>query len=139
MTTLIDTSAWSLAIRRNPEHLSPGQQNVVQEIEDLIALGQTRIIGPIRQELLSGIGIAEEYERLRARLRIFSDEPLSTEDYEQAAVVSNRCRQVGIAESHIDSLICAAALRRDWTVLTTDLDFARYADVVSIRVELRGV
>ena len=139
MTSLIDTSAWSLALRRNPAHLSPAQQDVVVEIENLIAMGQAMIIGPVRQELLSGIRNDEEFESLRSRLTIFPDQPLSTEDYEEAARVSNRCRSRGIAESHFDSLICATALRRDWSVLTTDRDFSRYADVVPIRLAFRPV
>lgn len=137
MTTLVDTSAWSLALRRTPDRLSSTQQIVVKEIEDLIARGQARMIGPIRQELLSGIRNEEEFERLRSLLGMFSDEPLLTDDYEEAAFISNRCRRVGIAESHIDSLICAAALRRDWAVLTTDHDFERYAIVVPLRLEFR--
>ena len=68
---------------------------------------------------------------------MFSDEPLLTEDFEEAAFISNRCRRVGIAESHFDSLICSAVMRRDWAVLTTDPDFQRYAIVVPLRLEFR--
>jgi predicted nucleic acid-binding protein len=48
--------------------------------------------------------------------------------------MNNRCRAEGIAGSAIDFLICAAAHRRGWTILTTDRDFQNYASVVPLRL-----
>jgi predicted nucleic acid-binding protein len=67
-------------------------------------------------------------------LRAFPDEPLTTEDYEEAARANNRCRRAGVAGSAIDFLLCAAALRRRWAILTTDRDFKRYSKHLTIRL-----
>jgi len=48
--------------------------------------------------------------------------------------MNNRCRARGIAGSAIDFLICAAAHRRGWTILTTDRDFQNYASVLPLRL-----
>ena len=53
-------------------------------------------------------------------------------DYEEAAQLNNQCRARGIAGSAIDLLICAAAIRRNWQVFTTDRDLVRYATVLPL-------
>jgi predicted nucleic acid-binding protein len=99
---------------------------------ELIRDGRTRLIGPIRQELLSSIRDSVQFERLRSYLRFFPDPPLDTADYEQAAQCSNLCRSRGIAGSEVDFLICSVALARKWTIYTTDADFKRYAKAIPI-------
>lgn len=98
-----------------------------KELAELIREGRAQLIGPIRQELLSGIRDESQFERLRERLRAFDDEPLVSEDYEEAALISNGCRTAGIAGSAVDFLVCAVALRRGWQVFTTDEGFPKYA------------
>jgi len=92
------------------------------------------IIGPIRQEILSGIASKDLYERLRLELRTLDDEPLTTSDFELAARLYNQCRSAGIAGSDIDLLICAVAMERNWAIFTTDRDFDRYAEVVGVQL-----
>ena len=53
---------------------------------------QVVLIGPICQELLSGIRFEEQFSKLQDRLRAFPDMLLRTEDYELAARCFNRCR-----------------------------------------------
>ena len=65
-------------------------------------------------------------------LRVYDDEPLTSEDYESAAEIGNTCRAAGISGSAIDFLICAVTQRRGLSIFTTDRDFARYAAVVSL-------
>lgn len=92
------------------------------------------MIGPIRQELLSGIRRSAQFELLRDRLRAFPDHPLQTEDHETAAELTNRCLGLGISGSGVDLLLCAVALRRGWTIFTTDSDFDRYARATGVKV-----
>ena len=92
------------------------------------------LIGPIRQELLSGIRGEPEYDQLSAHMRAFHDDALTTQDFELAARLSNRCRAAGVSGSVVDFLICAVALDRGWSIFTADADFERYASVVSIRL-----
>ncbi len=88
---------------------------------------RSEILGPVRQELLSGIRDEAQFEKLRRYLRAFDDVILRTDDYEEAARLSNRCRAAGVIGSSVDFLICAVALRRGWQIFTTDRDFGRYA------------
>src|SRR5664279_1565447 len=133
MNTLVDTSVWSLALRRQPKDLTAAEQSMVGELVDLTREGRVRIIGLIRQELLSGIRTAAQYEKLRVALRAFPDEPIDTPDYETAAGASNACRAKGVTASVVDALICQTALSRRWSILTTDPDFTSYAKVLPIK------
>ena len=125
MRVLIDTSVWSLALRRKaPSH------EAVDTLRRLIATGRAAIIGPVRQEVLSGIREPHAFERLRDHLASFPDESIATADYEQAAAYFNECRARGLQGSNTDFLICAVCVRHRMPLLTTDIDFARFADVI---------
>jgi hypothetical protein len=132
MNTLVDTSVWSLALRRLPRDLSAAEHAVVVELADLAREGRARIIGLIRQELLSGVRIPAQYARLRSALRAFPDEPLTTSDYEAAAQASSTCQSRGITASVVDALICQISLSRQWSIYTTDPDFKNYAKALPI-------
>jgi len=134
MKVLVDTSVWSLALRRSPDDLNEKQAGLRRALTDLIADDRIVMIGPIRQELLSGVREGSVFNRLRERLRDFDDAPLTTEDFEVAAQAHNACRKAGVAGSTIDFLICAAAQQRQIAVFTTDKDFERYASVLPIRL-----
>jgi predicted nucleic acid-binding protein len=134
MTVLVDTPVWSLALRRRPENLSPPEQHLTQALAELIREGRVQMLGPIRQELLSGLREEAQFRKLRDYLRAFPENPLELSDYEDAARMNNRCRAHGIAGSAVDFLICAAAHRRGWTIFTTDQDFQNYASVLSLRL-----
>lgn len=134
MNTLVDTSVWSLALRRRPQDLSAAERSIVAELTEIIQEGRARIIGPVRQELLSGIKHPAQYEKLRLALRAFPDEPIDIADYESAAKAGNDCRAKGIVVSTIDILICATALARQWSIFTTDPDFQNYAGVLPIKL-----
>src|SRR6478752_3726853 len=134
MNVLVDTSIWSLAFRRKPTDLNPIEQSLVQELRDLIQEGRAQLWGPVRQEVLSGIRNQDQFEKLRLLLRPFRDEPLELEDYEAAAIASNRCRAQGVAMSTVDALLCAAAVRKDLVILTTDLDFKAYSRVLPLKL-----
>ncbi len=134
MNTLVDTSVWSFALRRKLTDLSDAERALVTELSELAKEGRVRIIGPVRQELLSGIKTDAQYEKLMVALRVFPDEPLQTQDYESAAKASNACRAKGVVVSPVDVLICAAALAREWSIFTTDPDFRNYARILPIRL-----
>jgi predicted nucleic acid-binding protein len=134
MNVLIDTSVWSLALRRKNESLSTNERFLVAELSELIREGRARMIGLVRQELLSGIKATEQYEKLRLHLRSFPDEVVDTSDYEEAAKAGNRCRAKGVVVSIVDILLCAVASKRLWTIFTTDPDFSNYAKVLPLRI-----
>jgi predicted nucleic acid-binding protein len=130
MNVLVDTSVWSLAFRRNARRGTPTEE----ELRELIGEGRVLMLGAIRQELLSGIRIAEQFKKLRERLRAFPDIPLNEADYEEAASCFNRCRSRGVQGSNTDFLMCAVALRRSAAILTTDGDFPRFANILQVKL-----
>ena len=129
MDVLVDTSIWSLAFRRKAAPLVPPE---VLELKQLILECRARIIGPVRQELLSGIADREQYESLKVRLRAFPDVPMETGHFERAAEMFNQCRKAGIQGVHIDFIICAVAKEYGIPVFTSDRDFDHYDRVLGI-------
>jgi predicted nucleic acid-binding protein len=124
---LVDTSVWSQALRRQKqETVSNTSLQVVQRLGSLIEDGRVAMLGPIRQELLSGIKTQAQFESLRHILSAFPDEKLDAEDYEMAANSFNACRQLGIQGSNTDFLICAVSLAKKWPIFSLDKDFERY-------------
>jgi predicted nucleic acid-binding protein len=127
---LVDTSVWSLVLRRRVPSRSDA---FADALERLIVTYRVVMIGAIRQEILSGIRTHEQYERLRERLRAFPDLRLHSQDYELAAEFFNECRGRGVQGSNTDFLICAAAMRRDSSVFSADRDFEAYERVLQLK------
>jgi predicted nucleic acid-binding protein len=131
MKVLVDTCIWSLAFRRR-SRTQDSDAKLVRELEELIRENRAQLIGPVRQELLSGISAPAQYESLRRQLRAFADEPLRLKDFEKAAHVANECRRKGVVSASVDALLCAVAMERSWSVFTSDADFGRYSGVVRL-------
>jgi len=131
---LVDTPVWSLALRRKAEDLSPAEGRTIRMLRQIVDEGRAELLGPVRQELLSGLREESQFRRLRDYLRAFPDAPVGTQDYEEAARASNQCRKARIATSPVDMLLCAVALDHDWEILTTDRDFSRYQSALKIRL-----
>jgi predicted nucleic acid-binding protein len=125
MKVLIDTPIWSLALRRK-KTLSRGERVLIAELNELINEVRVALIGPIRQELLSGISNDEQFRILKERLRPFEDLPLTQADYERAAEFYNVCRKAGIQGSQVDFLICSVSVGNEVPIFTTDKDFLYY-------------
>jgi len=134
LNALVDTSVWSLSLRRRPGDLNHVERSTVGELTELIAEGRVRLIGLIRQEVLSGIRNPSQFEKLRAFLRPFPDVAIDTSDYEAAAQASNQCMSRGVIVSIVDALICAVALSRNCTIFTTDTDFQKHAEILPIKL-----
>ncbi len=134
MNVLVDTSVWSLAYRRAPTTLNPQQLTLLNALGELASDGRAQLLGIVRQEILSGLREASQFERLRKLLQAFPDVHLETEDYEEAARITNICRAKGVTGSIVDYLICATAVRRDWFIFTLDNDFDGYAKHLPVRL-----
>lgn len=120
---LVDTCVWSLALRSR----APKETSIANQLTQLIDDNQVRIVGPIRQELLSGYTDKNRFDRLRQKLIYFPNEPILDDDYESAAEYSNFCRSKGIQGCHTDYLICAVSIRARFQIYTTDKDFQHYS------------
>ena len=91
------------------------------------------IIGPIRQEILSGYSDLRKFRTIKEKLSYFENTPILDTDYELAAEFSNKCRKKGIQGSHIDFLICGVANRTDMPIFTNDSDFMHYRKTIPIK------
>jgi predicted nucleic acid-binding protein len=131
---LVDTPVWSLALRRHTGNLNPDENKLKQTLTELIREGRIMMIGPVRQELLSGLREDSQFNRLRDDLRPFKDEAIHTDDYENAARMSNLCSSRGVASSSVDMLICAIAGRSRSSIFTTDRDYLLYSKVLPIHL-----
>jgi predicted nucleic acid-binding protein len=131
---LIDTSVWSLALRREKKHLSQSDRDLTEEWARLVREGLARLIGPVRQELLSGVRHEADFVALLRHLSSFDDISILSSDYVEAARFFNTCRRHGIAGTPVDLLICAVAARNNLAIFTTDRDFDGYARHLPIRL-----
>jgi predicted nucleic acid-binding protein len=123
MKVLVDTSVWSLALRRG----GGTEAGPARELRNLIADNRVQMIGSIRQEILSGVRAEGQFKELGTRLSAFPDLDLTAEDHVTAARFFNLCRAKGIQGSNTDFLICAVAVRHRLAIFTTDKDFELYA------------
>lgn len=135
MKVLVDTSVWSLALRRpHGAALGEPQRKAVSTLSDLVQDGRAVLLGAIRQELLSGIKLQTQFDALQSALAAFDDVPLGMQDYTHAAQFFNLCRANGVQGSNTDFLICAAAVNHDVPIFTLDQDFENYKKWLPIRL-----
>jgi predicted nucleic acid-binding protein len=130
LKVLVDTSIWSEVLRRQE---SPNEL-ILRELESLIRDFLVQLIGPIRQEILSGIKSVKQFEKLKDYLRSFPDYQIQSEDFELAAQFFNQCRSKGIQGSNTDFLICAIAVNNNWQVFTTDQDFLHFQQIIPVQL-----
>ncbi|MEM7383643.1 MAG: PIN domain-containing protein [Verrucomicrobiota bacterium] len=130
MRVIVDTSVWSLALRRPNPKVTPETKS----LSDLILEGRVVLLGAIRQEILSGVRYPEQFERLRLALEPFPDEPIGTSDYVDAAELCNDCLASGVLTGNADCFIAAVAISRGMEVLTTDKDFVHMSGVVPVEL-----
>ena len=126
MKLLVDTSVWSLALRRkDAASLNTDEQKLKAELVQAVHDGRVAMLGLIRQELLSGIKEKAQFDKVKAALDPYLDEPISTADHEYAARIYNERRTQGVEAGTVDILICALAVRRGWEVLSGDSGLSR--------------
>lgn len=131
MTLLVDTSVWSLALRRDAEATEPE----VQELKEALFGAEVVVTtGLVLQELLQGFSGAKAQTRI---IEHFAALPLlqpDRDDHIGAAALRNACRQSGVQLGTIDALLAQLAIRHDLTLLTTDKDFTHAAKYCPLRV-----
>ena len=132
MKIIVDTCIWLIALRRkNVEH-----NPYIDELRNLIEEIRVQLIGPIRQELLSGIKSKKQFDLVKLHLEAFGDSELEAEDYELAAEYFNAARKKGIQGSNTDFLICAISSQRKMPILTTDKNFTNFQSVFPVSLHV---
>lgn len=134
MNVLVDTSIWSLALRRRAEHRNARETAQVEALNAAIERGSVKVLGIVRQELLSGIKTRQQFENLRQLMDAFPDAEIAAEDYIEAARLGNACYAKGVTPSVVDMLLCAVASRQGWKIFTTDPDFERYSRIIDLKL-----
>jgi predicted nucleic acid-binding protein len=119
-----------LALRRGTSQ----DTSILVEFESLISDFRVQLVGPIRQELLSGIKSDEQFNKLKLYLSSFPDYQIQTEDFVLAAQFFNQCRNKGIQGSNTDFLICAIAVNNNWQIYTSDQDFTHFQKIIPIQL-----
>lgn len=130
MKVLVDTPIWSYALRSKNNNYPTEIDTLSSLIRDQRAL----IIGPIRQEILSGYSDLRKFRIIKEKLSYFVNTPILDTDYELAAELSNKCRKKGVQGSHIDFLICAVAKRIAIPIFTNDKDFEHYQNIIAVKL-----
>jgi predicted nucleic acid-binding protein len=131
LSLFVDTSVWSLALRRDSLSSSTEVRTLVRAIET----GETILTtGLVLQELLQGFSGPKAREQILDR---FSAIPLlapDRDDHIEAAELRNRCRRAGIQVGTIDALLAELCIRHELTMLTTDNDFTHIANHCALKV-----
>ena len=131
MKVMVDSCAWSLLLRRRKKAaISNNEEVILSSLVEAIQEGRVAIIGPIRQEVLSGIQDLIQFEKLRSALELFPDEELQATHHEEAARLFNLCRSRGVECGSTDILICAVASERQYGILTYDRGLKRCMEVL---------
>lgn len=131
MKWLVDTGVWTLALRRrNATRLNAEEERLLSELTDAIQVSNAAIIGPIRQEILSGIRDRAQFKKTQGLLEPFADEALDHSDFVEAARLFNLCRDHGVHCGPVDILICAVAARLNYNILTNDSGLTRCIEVL---------
>ena len=130
MKVIVDTSIWSLVLRRRRST----EPAITAELQELITDYRVQMLGPIRQEILSGISDNSLFKSVLEHLDAFRDLPIESEDCVRAASFHNRCRAKGVQGSNTDFLICALAARAGYAIYTADQDFLSFAKHLPIRL-----
>ena len=131
MDLFVDTSVWSLALRRDVTSSEPAIERLRQALETGEGVFTT---GLVLQELLQGFHGPKAHAAIVER---FSALPLlvpDRADHVEAADLRNACRRRGVQVGTIDALLAQLCRRHDLVMLTTDRDFELMAPHVDLRL-----
>jgi predicted nucleic acid-binding protein len=131
VTLLVDTSVWSLALRRDVEVAEPEVLALQEALEGAEVIVTT---GFVLQELLQGFAGPKARQQLIER---FASLPLlqpDRDDHIGAADLRNTCRRAGVQLGTIDALLAQLCIRHQITLLSSDNDFKHAARHCPLRV-----
>ena len=131
MKVLVDTSVWSLSLRKG----GPNDHTAVRKLARLLEEDQELFLtGVILQEILQAFRAETTFRRVERHLRPFPLLSLDRQGFVEAAGLYRRCASKGVAISTIDCEIAAAAIRNDCMLLTADNDFLRMAQHCDLKL-----
>lgn len=135
MSLLVDTSVWSLALRRDAHQDAP---EVAALRDALLGADQVFTTGLVLQELLQGFAGPKARSQILERVGALAFVQPDREDHVEAAEVRNACRRRGVQVATIDALLIQLCRRHDLVLLSTDRDFLAAARHVDFRLWSSG-
>ena len=128
---LADTSAWVEYDRATGSAVDRRLTTLITED------GPVVVTEPVIMEVVAGArsdAHADQLRRLMLRGGLLPFDAPS--DFDAAALIYRRCRQVGITpRGMIDCMIAAVAWRRGAALLCRDVDLERVADVIGVQLD----
>lgn len=131
MTVLVDTSVWSLLLRRDKRLEVPQVAALVDALEHDVRIATT---GVIVQELLQGGVPPRVRDDIVVRFSALACLEPTLADHIAAAGLSTLIRSSGIRVSTTDALIAHLAIEYNLVLLTTDGDFEHVARHTALRL-----
>lgn len=131
MTTFVDTSALSLALRRDGRGESPIVEHLTHLLRHDDGLAST---GLVLQELLHGVVRPTTADRIVEHFAAMDVLQPTLTDHMHAADIRNRCRRAGVQLTTVDALLASLCIGHGLEMLTADLDFEHAAAVVPLQV-----
>ena len=131
MTLLVDTSVWSLALRRDGTF---DAKEVLALREALTGADSVVTTGLVLQELLQGFNGPKAKEAIIERFGALPLIQPDRQDHVAAAEVRNACRRGGVQIGTIDALLIQLCGRYEMTLLWSEQDFANADAHVSFRL-----
>jgi predicted nucleic acid-binding protein len=124
MPLLVDTSVWSLALRRDADATEPEVQALKNALE-----GDDPVVttGLVLQELLQGFSGPKAQAQIIERFAALPLIQPDRDDHIAAASIRNACRRAGVQIGTIDAVLAQLCIRHELTLLTTDKDFVHAA------------
>jgi predicted nucleic acid-binding protein len=121
VTLLVDTSVWSLALRRDGLH----QAKELVALQEALDGGDAVVTtGLVLQELLQGFSGPKARDAIIERFGALPLIQPDRQDHIAAAEVRNLCRRNGVQIGTIDALLIQLCGRYELTLLSSDQDFA---------------
>lgn len=131
MKYIVDTSVWSLALRREKHR----ETDETRKLAVLLTEGERILLpGIILQEILQGIRLSDQFKKICEALSFFPVLDATHDDHVSAAELFNNCRSRGVQTGTIDCLIAVLAIRNECQLLTSDKDFEHIAKHCELRL-----
>jgi hypothetical protein len=131
VSLFVDTSVWSLALRRDHE----AQEAEVEKLRAALSKRESvYTTGLVLQELLQGFSGPKARTSIIER---FAPLPMivpDRDDYVAAAELQSACRRHGVQIGTIDALLARLCIRHELEMLTLDRDFHHAADHIPLVV-----
>jgi predicted nucleic acid-binding protein len=131
LSLFVDTSVWSLLLRRD----RPADNREVRALVQAIEAGE-RIVttGLVLQELLQGFAGPKARDQIVERFAAFPLLVPDREDHVAAAELRTVCRKRGVQVGTIDALLAQLCVRHELTLLSSDRDFELMSAHCSLRI-----